>query len=59
MLTDDDFDSVMGEILIPEESEPMKPGTVICTTFNEGHDEEEDEEKDVWDARPADSKPPF
>lgn len=34
MLTDDDYDSIMGEILIPEESEPVKPGTVICTTLN-------------------------
>lgn len=37
MLTDDDYDSIMGEILIPEESEPVKPGTVICITLNEGH----------------------
>ena len=51
MLTDDDYDSIMGKILIPEESDPrisphIAAGTVICTTLNEqGHSDEE--EKDV------------
>ena len=46
MLTDDDYDSIMGKILIQEESEPIEPGTTICITLNEGHgDEEETEEK--------------
>mmetsp|Transcript_24626 Transcript_24626/g.53101 ORF Transcript_24626/g.53101 Transcript_24626/m.53101 type:complete len:212 (+) Transcript_24626:182-817(+) len=49
MMTDDDYDSIMGKILIPEESDPVKPGTVICITLNEGHGEEtktkEDDEK--------------
>ncbi|KAL7524080.1 hypothetical protein ACHAWF_000810, partial [Thalassiosira exigua] len=36
MLTDDDYDSIMEEILVPEESEPINPLTIICTTFNEG-----------------------
>jgi len=46
MITDDDYDSVMGKILIEEESEGIKPGTVICTTFNEGHDDETDRKED-------------
>ena len=36
LVTDDEFDSIMGEVLIPEESDPIRPGTVICTTFHEG-----------------------
>ncbi|KAL7511969.1 hypothetical protein ACHAXN_008926 [Cyclotella atomus] len=35
--TDDSYDSIMGDILVPENSEPVAAGTVICTTFNEGH----------------------
>jgi hypothetical protein len=42
MLTDDDYDSIMGKILIPEESDPVQPGTVICTTLDEGLGEEEE-----------------
>ena len=38
MLTDDAYDSIMGKILIPEEAEPIEPGTVICTTLNEGRE---------------------
>ena len=43
MLTDDDYDSIMGKIHVQEESEPVEPGTIICTTLNEpqGTDEEE------------------
>ena len=46
MLTDDDFDSVMGEILVEEESGVVEPGTVICTTFSEDkhHRDNDDEE---------------
>ncbi|KAL9191046.1 hypothetical protein ACHAXT_000752 [Thalassiosira profunda] len=47
MLTDDDFDSIMGEILVPEETDhPIEPGTVICTTLHKDTDgkKEEDEE---------------
>ncbi len=43
MLTDDDYDSIMGKIHVQEESEPVGPGTIICTTLNEpqeGTDEE-------------------
>lgn len=40
MMTDDDYDSIMGEILVPEGSDPVKPGTVICITLNEGHGDE-------------------
>ncbi len=35
MVTDDDFDSIMGEILVEEESGMVDPGTVIFTTFSE------------------------
>ncbi|KAL3786514.1 hypothetical protein ACHAW5_002054 [Stephanodiscus triporus] len=42
MLTDDDYDSIMGKILIPEESDPVQPGTVLCTTLDEGLGEEEE-----------------
>lgn len=35
MVTDDDFDSVMGEILVEQESGTVNPGTVIFTTFSE------------------------
>lgn len=45
MLTDDDYDSIMGEILIPEESDPVMPGTVICITLNEEHGNEDDDEE--------------
>ncbi|KAL3822231.1 hypothetical protein ACHAXA_000671 [Cyclostephanos tholiformis] len=43
MLTDDDYDSIMGKILIQEESDPIRPGTVICTTFDEGLGKEEED----------------
>eukprot|EP00804_Cyclotella_cryptica_P018398 CCRYP_020367-RB/>CCRYP_020367-RB protein AED:0.37 eAED:0.37 QI:150/0.88/0.8/1/0.11/0.1/10/1838/176 len=48
LCTDDDFDSIMGDILVPENAEPVAAGTVICTTFNEGHGDElkEDDDKD-------------
>lgn len=46
MLTDDDYDSIMGEILVPEEAEPIKPGTAICKTLNEGRPEEEDSKEE-------------
>ena len=48
MLTDDDYDSIMGEILIPEESDPVLPGTVICITLNEenGNEDDEDDEEE-------------
>jgi hypothetical protein len=49
MLTDDDFDSIMGVIHVPEGSDPVEHGTIICTTFNEGRDGE-DETKDHDDA---------
>jgi hypothetical protein len=42
MITDDEYDSIMGKICIPEESDPIKPGTVICITLDEGLDEEVD-----------------
>mmetsp|Transcript_20889 Transcript_20889/g.32225 ORF Transcript_20889/g.32225 Transcript_20889/m.32225 type:complete len:197 (+) Transcript_20889:142-732(+) len=35
MVTDDDFDSMMGKILVEEESGMVDPGTVIFTTFSE------------------------
>ena len=44
MMTDDDYDSIMGEILIPEGSDPIKPNTVICKTLNEGGSDEVEEE---------------
>ena len=47
MLTDDDFDSIMGEILVQEESGIVDPGTVICTTFSEDkHHHNDGDEKD-------------
>ena len=51
MLTDDDYDSIMGKILIPEEPDPrisahISPGTVICTTLNEGHSDGEEKKKE-------------
>ena len=46
MITDDDYDSIMGKIFIPEESDPIKPGTVICITLDEGLDEEVDADAD-------------
>mmetsp|Transcript_6809 Transcript_6809/g.12137 ORF Transcript_6809/g.12137 Transcript_6809/m.12137 type:complete len:229 (-) Transcript_6809:133-819(-) len=50
MMTDDDYHSIMGEILIPANSDPIKPNTVICKTLNEGgsneaEEAEEDESK--------------
>ena len=33
MITDDE-DSIMSEILVPEESEPVDPGTVLCITLS-------------------------
>lgn len=42
MLTDDDYDSIMGKILVQEESDPVQPGTVICITLDEGLDEEKE-----------------
>ena len=44
MMSDDDYDSIMGKILVPEESDPVKPGTTICITLNEGHGEEAKED---------------
>jgi hypothetical protein len=46
MMTDDDFDSVMGEILVEEESGMVEPGTVICTTFSEDKHHRDDGDKD-------------
>ena len=51
MLTDDDYDSIMGKILIPEEPDPrisahIAPGTVICTTLNEGHSDCEEKKNE-------------
>ena len=46
MLTDDDYDSIMGKILIPEESDPVQPGTCLCITLNEGHGNNEDDDDD-------------
>lgn len=34
MVTDDDDESIMGEIMIAENSDPFADGTVICTTFH-------------------------
>ena len=31
---------------VPENSEPVAAGTVICTTFNEGHDDNKDNDLD-------------
>lgn len=42
MLTDDDYDSIMGKILVQEESDSVQPGTVICITLDEGLDEEKE-----------------
>ena len=46
MMTDDDYDSIMGEILVQEESEPIIPGTVICITLDEGRGEETNTKED-------------
>ena len=46
MLTDDDFDSVMGEILVEEESGVVEPGTVICTTFSEDKHHRDNDDED-------------
>lgn len=40
MMADDDYDSIMGKILVPEETGPVKPGTTICIILNEGEDTE-------------------
>jgi hypothetical protein len=42
MLTDDDYDSIMGKILVREGSDPVQPGTVICITLDEGLVEEKE-----------------
>jgi hypothetical protein len=47
MLTDDDFDSIMGVIHVPEESDPVEHGTIICTTFNEGRDGENETKDNI------------
>ena len=47
MVTDDDFDSIMGKILVEEESGVVDPGTVIFTTFSEEkHHGDSGDEKD-------------
>ncbi|KAL7516937.1 hypothetical protein ACHAWX_001905 [Stephanocyclus meneghinianus] len=46
LCTDDEFDSIMGDILVPENSKPVAAGTVICTTFNEAHDDDKGNELD-------------
>ena len=47
MVTDDDFDSMMGEILVEQESGTVNPGTVIFTTFSEDkHHFDDGSEKD-------------
>ncbi|KAL7457348.1 hypothetical protein ACHAWC_008892 [Mediolabrus comicus] len=46
MLTDDDFDSVMGEILVEEESGVVEPGTIICTTFSEDKHHRDNNDED-------------
>lgn len=46
MLTDDDFDSVMGEILVEEESGVVEPGTIICTTFSEDKHHRDNDDED-------------
>lgn len=46
MLTDDDYDSIMGEILIREGAEPIKPGTEICITLSEERGEESEDKED-------------
>jgi len=51
MLTDDNYDSIMGEILIPAGSDPISPGTVICKTLNEGGSEKEDEEEETDESK--------
>lgn len=51
MITDDSYDSIMGEIRIPAGSAPIKPGTVLCTTLNEGGSDEEDEEADTDESK--------
>jgi len=45
MITDDE-DSIMSEILVPEESEPVDPGTVLCITLSKesASDDEEGSE---------------
>ena len=44
---DDDFDSIMGVIHVPEESDPVEHGTIICTTFNEGRDGENETKDNI------------
>lgn len=44
MMTDDSYSSIMGEICVPEQSDPIKAGTVICKTLNEGGSEEDDDD---------------
>ena len=47
MVTDDDFDSIMGEIFVEEESGMVDPGTVIFTTLSEPkHHSDSGDEKD-------------
>ena len=47
MVTDDDFDSIMGEIFVEEESGMVDPGTVIFTTLSEPkHHVDSTDEKD-------------
>jgi len=45
MVTDDDFDSMMGKILVEEESGMVDPGTVIFTTFSEDKHHRDDGDK--------------
>lgn len=45
MVTDDNCDAIMGKILVPENSEPVKDNSVICTLFHPHDADEEEEEK--------------
>ena len=43
MVTDDECDAIMGEILVEAGSDPVEDNAVICTVF---HPEEKDDKKE-------------
>ena len=45
MVTDDECDAIMGEILVEAGSDPVEDDAVICTVFHPG--EESDETKET------------
>ena len=47
MVTDDECDAIMGEILVEAGSDPVEDDAVICTVF---HPEEESDEREETDS---------